>query len=86
MQTKATNSESTHLSRVRARKRRTLETICIPFDVRARCPLPLKPARGVDFRPRLVSETEPLVTLRYFGPDVNPEAPAMGTYRKNKFA
>ena len=31
------------------------------------------------------SETEPLVTLRYFGPDVNPDAPAMGAYRKNKF-
>ena len=31
------------------------------------------------------SETEPLVVLRYFGPEVNPEAPAMGAYRKNKF-
>jgi hypothetical protein len=31
------------------------------------------------------SETEPLVTLRYFGPEVNPDAPAMGAYRKNKF-
>ena len=31
-------------------------------------------------------ETEPLVTLRYFGPEVNPDAPAMGTYRKNKFS
>ena len=31
------------------------------------------------------SETEPLVCLRYFGPDVNPDAPAMGAYRKNKF-
>jgi len=31
------------------------------------------------------SETEPLVSLRYFGPDVNPDAPAMGAYRKNKF-
>ena len=26
--------------------------------------------------------TEPLVTLRYFGPEVNPDAPAMGAYRK----
>jgi hypothetical protein len=26
---------------------------------------------------------EPLVTLRYFGPDVNPQAPAVGDYRKN---
>jgi hypothetical protein len=25
---------------------------------------------------------EPLVTLRYFGPDTNPEAPAIGDYRK----
>jgi hypothetical protein len=32
------------------------------------------------------SGTEPLVTLRYFGPEVNPDAPAMGAYRKNKFA
>ena len=32
-----------------------------------------------------MSETEPLVVLRYFGPEVNPEAPAMGAYRKNKF-
>jgi hypothetical protein len=31
------------------------------------------------------SETEPLVVLRYFGPEVNPDAPAMGAYRKNKF-
>ena len=31
------------------------------------------------------SETEPLVTLRYFGPEGNPDAPAMGAYRKNKF-
>jgi hypothetical protein len=31
------------------------------------------------------SETEPLVALRYFGPEVNPEAPSMGDYRKNKF-
>jgi hypothetical protein len=30
------------------------------------------------------SETEPLVCLRYFGPEVNPDAPAMGAYRKNK--
>jgi hypothetical protein len=27
------------------------------------------------------SATEPLVTLRYFGPDVNPDAPAVGEYR-----
>jgi hypothetical protein len=32
------------------------------------------------------SETEPLVMLRYFGPEVNPDAPALGAYRKNKFA
>lgn len=31
------------------------------------------------------SGTEPLVTLRYFGHEVNPNAPAMGAYRKNKF-
>ena len=31
------------------------------------------------------SETEPLVCLRYFGPEVNPDAPAMGAYRKNQF-
>jgi hypothetical protein len=31
------------------------------------------------------SETEPLVTLRYFGPEVNPDAPEMGAYRKNRF-
>jgi hypothetical protein len=30
-------------------------------------------------------ETEPLVCLRSFGPEVNPDAPAMGAYRKNKF-
>jgi hypothetical protein len=32
------------------------------------------------------SETEPLVILRYFGPEVNPDAPEMGAYRKNTFA
>jgi hypothetical protein len=31
------------------------------------------------------SETEPLVCLRYFGPEANPNAPTMGAYRKNKF-
>jgi hypothetical protein len=31
------------------------------------------------------SETEPLVTLRYFGPEVNPDAPELGAYRSNKF-
>jgi len=31
------------------------------------------------------SETEPLVLLRYFGPDANPDAPAVGAYRQNKF-
>jgi len=30
------------------------------------------------------SEVEPLVVLRYFGPDVNPEAPEVGDYKKNK--
>lgn len=32
------------------------------------------------------SETEPLVCLRYFGPEANSNAPAMGAFRKNKFA
>ncbi|MBL9169338.1 MAG: hypothetical protein JNN07_16480 [Verrucomicrobiales bacterium] len=31
------------------------------------------------------SDVEPLVVLRYFGPDVNPDAPKVGAYRKNKF-
>ena len=31
------------------------------------------------------SDVEPLVVLRYFGPDVNPEAPGLGAYRQNKF-
>jgi hypothetical protein len=31
------------------------------------------------------SRTEPLVALRYFGPDANPDAPEMGAHRKNKF-
>jgi hypothetical protein len=31
------------------------------------------------------SEVEPLVVLRYFGPDVNPDCPEVGAYRKNKF-
>jgi hypothetical protein len=31
------------------------------------------------------SQVEPLVVLRYFGPDVNPDAPDLGAYRKNKF-
>ncbi len=31
------------------------------------------------------SETEPLVCLRYFGPEVNPEAPSMAAYKQNKF-
>jgi hypothetical protein len=33
-----------------------------------------------------LSDTEPLVVLRYFGPEANPDAPAMGAYRKNTFA
>ena len=31
------------------------------------------------------SDVEPLVVLRYFGPEVNPDAPDLGAYRKNKF-
>ena len=31
------------------------------------------------------SAVEPLVVLRYFGPEVHPDAPALGAYRKNKF-
>jgi len=31
------------------------------------------------------SDVEPLVVLRYFGPEVNPEAPELGAYRKKKF-
>lgn len=38
---------------------------------------------GVTFQN--TSDTEPLVTLRYFGPEVNPDAPEMGAYRKNTF-
>jgi len=29
------------------------------------------------------SDTEDLVVLRYFGPEVNPQAPAVGDYKKN---
>jgi hypothetical protein len=28
------------------------------------------------------SKQEPLVVLRYFGPDTNPEAPEVGDYKK----
>ncbi|MDQ3624939.1 MAG: hypothetical protein M3463_21075 [Verrucomicrobiota bacterium] len=31
------------------------------------------------------SETEPLVVLRYFGPEVNPDAPKMGAYREHSW-
>ncbi|HRY47288.1 MAG TPA: hypothetical protein P5186_04505 [Candidatus Paceibacterota bacterium] len=31
------------------------------------------------------SSVEPLVMLRYFGPDVNPEAPSLGAWRNNRF-
>ena len=31
------------------------------------------------------SDVEPLVVLRYFGPEVNPDAPEMGAYRKKRF-
>ena len=30
------------------------------------------------------SAVEPLVVLRYFGPEVNPNAPELGAYRGNK--
>lgn len=35
---------------------------------------------GVTFKN--TSATEPLVMLRYFGPEANPDAPAMGAYKK----
>jgi hypothetical protein len=35
---------------------------------------------GVSFEN--TSATEPLVTLRYFGPEVNPDAPKMGAYKQ----
>ena len=41
-------------------------------------------AAGITFENK--SETEPLVCLRYFGPDANPGAPKMGAYRQNTFA
>ncbi len=31
------------------------------------------------------NETGRPLTLRSFGPEVNPDAPAMGAYRRNKF-
>ena len=31
------------------------------------------------------SETEPLVVLRYFGPEVNPDAPQIGAHKKRRF-
>jgi hypothetical protein len=31
------------------------------------------------------SATEPLVMLRYFGPEANPDSPKLGAYRHNKF-
>ena len=31
-------------------------------------------------------DVEPLVVLRYFGPEVNPDAPEMGAYKQNKFS
>jgi hypothetical protein len=37
---------------------------------------------GVAFENR--SQTEPLVCLRYFGPDVNPHAPGVGAYKKSR--
>ena len=40
-------------------------------------------AAGVTFEN--TSTTEPLVCLRYFGPEVNPQAPVMGAYRSNTF-
>jgi hypothetical protein len=36
--------------------------------------------RGVRFEN--TSETEPLVCLRYFGPEVNPDAPEVGAYER----
>jgi hypothetical protein len=41
-------------------------------------------AAGITFENK--SETEPLVCLRYFGPDANPNAPKIGAYRQNTFA
>src|SRR5438045_2474227 len=32
------------------------------------------------------SETEPLVCLRYFGPDANPDAPEVGAYKSGRRA
>jgi hypothetical protein len=31
------------------------------------------------------STVEPLVVLRYFGPEVHPDAPTLGAYRQNTF-
>ena len=41
-------------------------------------------AAGITFENK--SETEPLVCLRYFGPDANPGAPKIGAYRQSSFA
>jgi hypothetical protein len=33
-----------------------------------------------------LSEVEPLVMLRYFGPEVNPDTPSLGAYRHRAFS
>ena len=38
---------------------------------------------GVEFEN--TSDVEPLVVLRYFGPETQPDAPALGAYKRNKF-
>jgi hypothetical protein len=40
-------------------------------------------ARGVTFENS--SQTEPLVVLRYFGPEVNPDAPEVGEHKSRRF-
>ena len=45
----------------------------------------LMPSRIPALSPCATSAVEPLVVLRYFGPEVHPDAPALGAYRKNKF-
>ena len=56
---------------------------CVDSSTRGSPVKVLGAKNGVTFEN--TSETEPLVSLRYFGPEVNPDAPVMGAYRKNKF-
>lgn len=93
---KLTDLETELKSRLDVHEAAIVEVLQRVMDILNPVPQPEPPQKEMGFHVKVAGkirhkeasqtmstiETEPLVCLRYFGHKVNPEAPAMGAYRK----